>query len=718
MVAGNVTAISRNPDQLDLFAVHDDGRVWTMWWNPATGWSDWRSLGGFFPVGARITATSRSSGNLDLFITGNDGRVYTSWWYEGGDWSGINDNWRSLGGFFPAGAPVAAVARSSNNLDLFITGNDGRVYTSWWYAGADWSGVNDNWRSLGGIFPAGAPVAVTSRSAGNLDLFITGNDGRVYTSWWYDGADWSGVNDNWRSLGGFFPAGAPVAGVARSSNNLDLFITGNDGRVYTSWWYAGADWSGVNDNWRSLGGFFPPGAPVAVTSRSAGNLDLFITGNDGRVYTSWWYDGADWSGVNDNWRSLGGFFPAGAPLAATARSARNLDLFITGNDAQIYTSWWYEGVDWSGVNDNWALLDKSHQRIFSAQIASGGLAALGGWGEVTVFDDGTTRWRGHAHDSGADGYDFGVSALLGDRNGHAIALAHSGHVGGTFTAGSRNHDWDDRYPGQPILSAHYADFAGGDFHFSTDYSSDIGSTLESAVSFVTRWLVGSTPLGQAIGLVIFVGVEVGSLISTGSLVPGARVVEGVLWLAGPSNTLLALAAEGIASAGSRTRELSEEEYNWADAQVFAGTLPPRDRIVLTDTIGGGNRAFTFPRFDSKITVNMGPEAFDDPRQYHVGDGSKSYGEVFIHELTHAWQIAHTPMELSLLADALASKICEAGGGNPYSYGPAGQPYADFNLEQQAQIVSDWYSGRNNPAAMDPGSTYFRYVAANIRTGQY
>src|SRR5205807_1728632 len=97
----------------------------------------------------------------------------------------------------------------------------------------------------------------------------------------------------------------------------------------------------------------------------------------------------------------------------------------------------------------------------------------------------------------------------------------------------------------------FSKFANGDFNASTAYSSDIGAALEATVGVLTRWALGATPLGAAIGLVVFVGVEVGSLIETGSLVPGARVVEGVLWLAGPSNTLLALAAEGIASAGSR-----------------------------------------------------------------------------------------------------------------------------------------------------------------------
>ena len=152
-------------------------------------------------------------------------------------------------------------------------------------------------------------------------LRITGDTVTVVTN------DWSGVNDNWRMIGGFFPIG-PLTAVSRNPGQLDLFICGNDGRVYTSWWYNGVDWSGVNDNWRSIGGFFPPAAPLAAVARTSNNLDLFVCGNDGRVYTSWWYNGVDWSGVNDNWRSIGGFFPAGAPLAAVSRTPNNLDVFI------------------------------------------------------------------------------------------------------------------------------------------------------------------------------------------------------------------------------------------------------------------------------------------------------------------------------------------------------------------------------------------------------
>ncbi|MEU3010566.1 Dot/Icm T4SS effector Zinc-dependent metalloprotease LegP [Nocardia asteroides] len=339
-----VSATARRTDHLDLFVTGNDGRVYTSWWHAGTEWSGigdrWRNIGGVFPAGATVAPVARTADNLDLFTVGNDGRVYTSWWQAGADWSGIGDRWRNIGGVFPRTAQVSVTARRSDHLDLFVTGNDGRVYTSWWHAGSDWSGIGDRWRNIGGVFPTRATVAAVARTADNLDLFVTGNDGRVYTSWWQAGSDWSGIGDRWRGIGGVFPAGAPVTVVARGPDHLDLFITGNDGCVYTSWWQQGSDWSGIGNRWRNIGGVFPPGARVAAVARTRDNLDLFVIGNDGRVYTSWWQAGSDWSGIGNRWRTIGGVFPAGGPVAAAARTAGELDVFVTGNDGRIYTSWW------------------------------------------------------------------------------------------------------------------------------------------------------------------------------------------------------------------------------------------------------------------------------------------------------------------------------------------------------------------------------------------
>eukprot|EP00877_Chromochloris_zofingiensis_P001670 jgi/Chrzof1/11503/UNPLg00435.t1 len=392
----------------------------------------------------------------------------------------------------------------------------------------------------------------------------------------------------------------------------------------------------------------------------------------------------------------------------------------------LQSAYFYEGDPWSTYMMPHVMPHNiTEARTFRGSITSGGLAALGGSAEVTLYSNGGVRWKGHAHNSGADGYKFGVSAVLTDGQGHTIAFAHHGHVGGTFTSGSRDYDWNEYHPPHAVIADKLNSFIeNGKFGLSTGYSSDIGSAALSALDFTATFLIGGGPVGSGFGLLIFIGALAGSWAVTGSAVPGARVVSGVLMFAGPSNTLLALAADSIASSGSQQRPIHKAEYDWANAEVFNYTLPPMDWLWITDTIGGGNRPFTFPQGEHKITINMGPAAYEDPRSFNVA-GEKVYGEVFIHELVHAWQLFHSPTRVELLAEVLATKLCEAGGGYPYSYGAAGPPFGDFNMEQQASIVEDWWAGRHSQTRQlgeippkDLNSPYFRYVNGNIRIGQY
>lgn len=306
----------------------------------ANGWADFRDIGGYFPSTAPVVAVVRGANEIDLFVVGNEGDVYTSRWVDGRDWSGIGNKWRDIGGNFPPGAPVTAISRNPDQLDVFITGNDGHVYTSYWTAGSKWSGLDNNWTDLGGVFPPGAPVTAIARSADTIDLFITGAQGDVYTSNWSTSSPWSGVNDNWKDIGGVFPPGASIAAVARNAGQIDLFVTGNQGDVYTSWWTSGVtDWTGIGNKWTDIGGVFPAGARVAAASRTPDRIDLLVTGNNGNVYSSWWREGGDWSGIGNKWAEIGGTFPTAAPLSVVSRKSNQLDAVVTGNDGVVYTSW-------------------------------------------------------------------------------------------------------------------------------------------------------------------------------------------------------------------------------------------------------------------------------------------------------------------------------------------------------------------------------------------
>jgi hypothetical protein len=135
-----IAAVSKSPGQIDLFAVGSPdgpdgfGGVYTAWWNAEDDWSGWSRVAfGAFAQQTPIAAVSKNPGQIDLFAIGGDGGAYTAWWNAEDDWTG----WKRVGsGIFAQQTPITAVSKSSGEIDLFAVGEDGRVYTAWW---------NGNW---------------------------------------------------------------------------------------------------------------------------------------------------------------------------------------------------------------------------------------------------------------------------------------------------------------------------------------------------------------------------------------------------------------------------------------------------------------------------------------------------------------------------------------------------------------------------------------------
>ncbi|AEU37157.1 Peptidase M64, IgA [Granulicella mallensis] len=340
----HVTAVSRAPGNLDLFVVGNDGHVWSTYWNDSSGWnSDWFPLPGqavFDLEHQHVAAVSRAPGNLDLFIVGNDSHVWSTYWNDSAGWSA---DWFPLPGqavFDLTTQQVAVVSRGAGDLDLFIVGNDSHVWSTYWHDSTGWSA---DWFPLPGqaVFDLEHQhVAAVSRAPGNLDLFIVGNDSHVWSTFWNDSAGWSA---DWFPLPGqavFDLTTQQVAVVSRGAGDLDLFIVGNDSHVWSTYWHDSTGWSA---DWFPLPGqavFDLATQHVAVVSRAAGNLDLFIVGNDSHVWSTFWNDSAGWSA---DWFPLPGqavFDLATQQVAAVSRAAGNLDLFIIGNDSHIWSTYW------------------------------------------------------------------------------------------------------------------------------------------------------------------------------------------------------------------------------------------------------------------------------------------------------------------------------------------------------------------------------------------
>ena len=180
-------------------------------------------------------------------------------------------------------------------------------------------------------------------------------------------------------------------------------------------------------------------------------------------------------------------------------------------------------------------------------------------------------------------------------------------------------------------------------------------------------------------------------------------------------TIAGVAASAVSNALIKSRPLNVQEI--ALAQTVFGSTLPYDKVILTNLAGIGGRAFTAPGVDGKTYCNIG-SAFDNPIAAHNG-AYPAAGELLIHELTHAWQIAHNNWIPGFVCSGIVNQANYILGDDVYAYGPAGPAWASFNLEQQGAIVDQWFGGAGNSAkfgAASKDNPYYSYISGNILTG--
>ena len=340
---------------LDVFWNGPDAGVGTTWANPAVDSGNWRQSFPIAPphagrVNAPIAAITRLDGAADVFWIGPDGGIGTTWSNPNID----SANWHPPFPITPAGAaggnsPISAVTRLAGALDVFWIGPDGALGTTWANPAID----NGRWHLPFPITPPGAaransPIAAVTRLDGALDVFWIGPDGAVGTTWANPAID----NGKWHPPFPITPPGAtranaPVAAITRLDGALDVFWIGPDGAVGTTWANPAID----SGKWHSPFPITPPGAtranaPVAAITRLYGALDVFWIGPDGAVGTTWANPAID----NGRWHPPFPITPPGAsgansPIAAVTRLAGALDVFWTGSDGAMGTTWANPAID-------------------------------------------------------------------------------------------------------------------------------------------------------------------------------------------------------------------------------------------------------------------------------------------------------------------------------------------------------------------------------------
>jgi hypothetical protein len=250
-------------------------------------------------------------------------------------------------------------------------------------------------------------------------------------------------------------------------------------------------------------------------------------------------------------------------------------------------------------------------------------------------------------------------------------------------------------------------------------------TVEDLAKDLLAFLVADVTLGAGLAFVVCCSADLsnafdGNLVGPGGLV-GVLVAGGVAWLFGPAAIIASLAAGvaagAITDAAIRHRQLTDDEYRFASI-VFANTLPPRERIYVTNLSSGGGRSYTWPNVDQSVLLNINL-AFDDPTGYTDSHYSVA-GQLLIHELTHAWQVR----ALSFVPGMICQRVTMTS-----SYIPdPSLAWTDLGLEQQGATVDGWFN-RNalgwtnlddlaaklaSPTATQDAA--FKHIANQIRLG--
>ena len=271
------------------------------------------------------------------------------------------------------------------------------------------------------------------------------------------------------------------------------------------------------------------------------------------------------------------------------------------------------------------------------------------------------------------------------------------------------------------------------------YDVDLFGSAGDVLAFLAKAAVASAAAGSA-GLVVALGAEAVSALDAARswLLPGTVgliVAGGVLLVVGPARRsrrcIAGVAAGVVPGANSSTNAGSPTLSSGRRPGVPGGQLP-RERIVLTNLIGQGGRAFTMPgpgRRHPGQHWGRGTRT----RSNYTGHGAGTYRDPRSRAADHpradprlADRARDVPTRPNVHRHRKPARHPRRRHVTYTSTARPGQSWGSFNLEQQGSIVDEWYAGKTGGLAEPARPTtrrcagrcqpYWRYIRDNIRTG--
>ena len=318
---------------------------------------------------------------------------------------------------------------------------------------------------------------------------------------------------------------------------------------------------------------------------------------------------------------------------------------------------------------------------------------INGHAGFVLRSDGSYVFSGFMRATGATSYHFGLQAWVSVAEGAVIAAQEVGRVFGTDTPGKRQRDWSELGINRGIVLrwGSLRKGRGIGVHMKAEIAGVLG-TARDVLLFAVEGIAFGVVLGPA-GWIVLIGSELKDLdtrIGSPDILAGIAVGAATFLIVGPFGLVPAIVAGAatVALLDIRHRPMHSDERAFAD-RVFRGRID-FDRVILTNLSHDGGHKFTIPSIGQAILVNL-DDAFDHPMTYQEAAGSDypEPGSVFIHELTHAWQIANNSF-LGVICGMDTNYDYYDSRGRVMDTAWPKRRWKTFNNEQQAHIVDDWY----------------------------
>ncbi|KAF2839143.1 fucose-specific lectin [Patellaria atrata CBS 101060] len=286
-----------------------------------------------------MSAVSWTSDQLFAFGVTTDGQLV----YKAGNGRVWDREFKNAGADFTAtGAPRVTSSRDGN-LEVFMIGTEGSVWTTS-YADGQWE---DEWLNLGGTW--NTPPGVVDQGTSQLGLYAINTNGDICDRWRNNTntTEWGGT---WNTVDNDL-YGEPVV-IHLSDNTFSLFAYWGQNHLYHDY-YNGTAWEG----WDDLGEMW--NNTPAAASWAENRLDVVALGEGGSLYHKSWNRNS-WT---DTWEDLGGSFES-EPVLVVSDSDR-LDLFALGDDDQLRHKA-LDGRDWQR---DWDVIPSGNITFNSAPVA-------------------------------------------------------------------------------------------------------------------------------------------------------------------------------------------------------------------------------------------------------------------------------------------------------------------------------------------------------------